>query len=162
MPKTREQIQAETVNRRLRVWKAYQEEKSQGLADDAALKQALILGIPEREPGWKSRPRQLELWKKHDLWPPPELSHADALRFRKPPLSEAELLRRAKEILMQDVTVAERPTTAPGRLSTLKTQMLAARFPVDLVEELEALGGRKSHHMEKALRLYLKLMKEEA
>jgi len=76
-------------------------------------------------------------------------------------LSDDEIIRRAKEILMKDVFVAERPTTAKGRESTLKTSMIAARFPNDLVTELKALGGRVSHHLEKALRLYLKVLKSE-
>jgi len=62
---------------------------------------------------------------------------------------------------MKDVFVAERPTTAKGRESTLKTSMIAARFPNDLVTELKALGVRVSHHLEKALRLYLKVLKSE-
>jgi len=75
-------------------------------------------------------------------------------------LSDKEMLRKVKDMLDR-IEIAERPTTAPGRESTLKTLPIAARFPKALVEELEALPGRKSHHLEKALTLYLRAIKSE-
>ena len=75
-------------------------------------------------------------------------------------LSDEELLRKVKAML-DKIEIAERPTTARGRESTLKTGMIAARFPKTLIEELEALPGRKSHHLEKALTLYLRAIKSE-
>jgi hypothetical protein len=80
--------------------------------------------------------------------------HSDTL------LSDKEILRKVKAML-NSIEIAERPTTAPGRESTLKTLPIAARFPKALVEELEALPGRKSHHLEKALTLYLRAIKSE-
>ncbi len=62
--------------------------------------------------------------------------------------------------MLDHIEIAERPgDTAPGRKSALQTKMVAARFPVALVEQLEALPGRKSHHLEKALMLYLRVIK---
>lgn len=77
-----------------------------------------------------------------------------------PGLTDAEILARAKAILMEDIEPAKRPLTAPGRESTLATKPVAARFPEDLLKELKALGEPVSHHLERAVRLYLKMMKE--
>ena len=150
--------------------------------ETTAIDQALRKVLPRGTKGSDNRPRELEQWKKYNLWPPPEVrgpDDVDAAPQPKAPvsdkarsavavrqgisraqeLSEAQSILHAKEILMRDIDVAERPTTAKGRPSTLKTVMIAGRFPAELVAELEALGGRKSHHLEKALKLYLKMVK---
>jgi hypothetical protein len=176
MPKGRnrtpDELAEETIHRRLVAWELYHE-----------INQALRKVLPRGAKGSDNRPRELEQWKKYNLWPPPEVEPpadvAAAPQPTAPPsdetrttavrqsmsraqeLSEAQIILQAKEILMRDIDVAERPTTAKGRPSTLKTVMIAGRFPSDLVAELEALGGRKSHHLEKALRLYLKMLKQE-
>lgn len=86
-------------------------------------------------------------------------SPAEKKRKIQTPHKEAELLREIKGML-DEIKIAERPgDTAPGRKSALQTKMVAARFPVELVQELEALPGRKSHHLERALMLYLRVMK---
>ena len=73
-------------------------------------------------------------------------------------IPETDLLLKVKEMLSK-VEVTERPgDTAPGRKSTLQTKLIAARFPVDLIEKLDTLGGKRSHHLEKALMLYLRAM----
>lgn len=77
----------------------------------------------------------------------------------KEPVTNEEILKQAKELLMQDVYVAERPVTAKGKPSTLPTTQIATRLPNDLLEELRALGGRMSNHVEMAVRLYLKVIK---
>ena len=63
--------------------------------------------------------------------------------------------------MLDDIQVAVRPVgvTAKGRPTTFPTKMVAARFPTAMVEELEALEGPKSYHLEKALMLYLKALK---
>ncbi len=44
---------------------------------------------------------------------------------------------------------------------TLQTRRLSIRLPAELVESLEKLGGKRSLHMEKALKIYLDAVKEE-
>jgi hypothetical protein len=74
--------------------------------------------------------------------------------------NEAELLEKIRAML-DTIEPAERPVgaTAKGRYSPLKTKLVALRLPVTLNDELGALGGLKSRHIEKALMLYLKAMK---
>jgi hypothetical protein len=73
-----------------------------------------------------------------------------------------ELLRRMRAMI-DHIQVADRGTTAPGRKrdEALKTQQIGARLPVKLVEELKALPGRFSHHIEKAIALYLKALRAD-
>ena len=175
----------ETQQQRFVGWELYQENLRSGMDEQTAIREALLKVLPRGTKGSDNRDRELEQWKKHKLWPPPEIeghdrrttSHqltgapsgkvqpSDSVKHHDArcheALSEADILRRAKEILMRNIDVAERPTTAKGRPSTLPTIMIAARFPTDLVAQLEALGGRKSHHLEKALKLYLKIVKQE-
>jgi hypothetical protein len=176
MPKRRhrkpDELAQDTTHQRLVAWELYHENLRSGMDETTAINQALRKVLARGTKGSDNRPRELEQWKKYELWPPPEieepaedkssvsvLKHRDADACQE--LSEADILTRAKEILMRDIDVAERPTTAKGRPSTLPTTMIAARFPTELVNQLEALGGRKSHHLEKALKLYLKLINEE-
>ena len=70
---------------------------------------------------------------------------------RVPPLVEVKRM-------IQELQVSERPQTAPGLKSTLQTTLIAARFPSTLVERLDALGGKRSHHLEKALMVYLRAL----
>jgi len=200
--RSHDEIQAESVRHRVVAWQIYQKNLRAGMDEPASIKDALRKALPQGVQGSTNRNRELQLWKYHRLWPPPEVevdSHrqtpldgatpadrfeetisltaeeqaqtmwhagkSSAVKHRETPevtaLPDTEILHRAKEILMKDVFVAERPTTAKGRQSTLPTTMIAARFPDDLVVELKALGGRLSHHLEKALRLYLKVIKAE-
>jgi hypothetical protein len=163
-----------------------------------AIKGALRKALPHGVKGASNRSRELQMWKDHKLWPPPELEQSihrqppydgsasseniedktdadyhretpidggeqvtvpDTGRHREASLTDDEILKRAKKILMQDVYVAERPVTAKGKPSTLPTTQIAGRFPNELIEELRSLGGRMSNHLEKALRLYLKIIK---
>jgi len=190
------------MDQRLLAWQVHQDNLRAGMAEQLSIKKALLKALPTGTHGSTNRSRELQLWKDHDLWPPPEKDQAhrrqtpldvaassdpmeETMRMttdeqletmwyagksadvrhretpQKPGLSDAEILLRAKELLMKDVFVAERPTTAKGRDSTLPTTMIAGRFPNDLVAELKALGGRVSHHLERALRLYLKVLKTE-
>ena len=73
-------------------------------------------------------------------------------------------VRIVKELnnMLNSIEVAERPVTARGRHSTLKTKHVAAKIPEDLFDSLEALPGRRSHHIEKALRLYIKVLEEQS
>jgi hypothetical protein len=51
--------------------------------------------------------------------------------------------------------------TAPNRKSLVKGKMIAVRLHPHLFDALEELGGKKSQHIEKALRLYLLAMRAE-
>jgi hypothetical protein len=74
--------------------------------------------------------------------------------------SEEETLKKMNELL-KDIQATPRPVgaTGKGKYTTLKTKMIAARLPVALAEELEALEGPKSGHIERAVKLYLKVLK---
>jgi hypothetical protein len=188
MPKGRhrkpDELAQDTTDQRLVAWELYHENLRSGMDETAAINEALRKVLPRGTKGSDNRPRELEQWEKYNLWPPPEVEGpagvdaapqptappsdkarpATAVKqrvSRAQALSEAQIILQAKEILMRNIDVAERPTTAKGRPSTLPTTMIAGRFPTELVRQLEALGGRKSHHLEKALKLYLKLIKEE-
>ncbi len=179
-----DELAEDTTHQRLVAWELYHDNLRSGMDETTAINQALRKVLPTGTKGSDNRPRELEQWKKYNLWPPPEVegpadvgvspqstappsdeappATTDKQRVsRAQVLSEAQIILQAKEILMRDIDVAERPTTAKGRPSTLRTTMIAGRFPNELVNELEALGGRKSHHLEKALKLYLKLIKKE-
>lgn len=137
-----------------------------GLSEKAALAQVL----PDDRNRWK----KLKLWKDKGLWPVPDSelsakkglqSESNTARHRLSPsddVSEGELLRRIR-IMLESIEPAERPigATAKGRKSPLQTKMIALRIPEALYDELEALEGPKSRHVEKAIMLYLKAMKNE-
>jgi hypothetical protein len=169
-----DELAHESQQQRFVGWELYQENLRSGMDEQTATRQALLKVLPRGTKGSDNRAKELAQWKKYKLWPPPEIRDSDgtespanktndadiqsAANTNQEP-SENEIIRCAKEILMRNIDVAERPTTAKGRPSTLPTIMVAARFPSDLVAQLEALGGRKSHHLEKALKLYLKIVK---
>jgi hypothetical protein len=70
-------------------------------------------------------------------------------------------LRRVRA-MVDRINVMERPVTAPGKSKPedFKTAAIGARLPVRLVEELRALPGRTSHHIERAVALYLRVVRE--
>ena len=78
-------------------------------------------------------------------------------------LSEKEILRGVREIL--DTVQVHHKEWTGGRLkkySTIKTKLIAGRMPVDLINDINRLKGSKTFHLERALRLYVKVMKETA
>ena len=76
--------------------------------------------------------------------------------------SESEVLEAMKAML-NEIEIPERiGLTAPNRESPIKSGMLAARFPKELIDELKALPGPVSRHLERAARLYLLILKKEA
>lgn len=224
--RTPDKIRSDSKATRIKAWNEYHELKKT-MPDDQAIATALRKADPSKDDPYysqfhPSKPRELLVWQKHGLWPPPELKEhgkegtpltmsdtlemtqeeiqealqysrkpqtpddkpptsdsdrqritygltsqiepaigsLDDVKHRKAVLPEIELLLKVKEML-NNIEVAERPTTAKGRKSSLETGMIAARFPKTLIEELEALPGRKSHHLEKALTLYLRALKSE-
>jgi hypothetical protein len=44
------------------------------------------------------------------------------------------------------------------KYSTFKTRVIAGRLPVELINEINRLKGSKTFHLERALRLYVKVM----
>ncbi len=44
------------------------------------------------------------------------------------------------------------------KYSTVETRVFAGRLPVDLINEIHKFKGFNTYHLEKALRLYVKVM----
>lgn len=73
--------------------------------------------------------------------------------------SEKEILQGARKVL-ETIEVHHKEWTG-GRLkkySTVKTRVLAGRLPVDLLNEVHRFKGSNTYHLERALRLYVKVM----
>lgn len=64
--------------------------------------------------------------------------------------------------LLKDIKVVDRGITWKGKTADVPTKFIGARIPVDLVQQVEELGRPLSNHVEKALRLYLMLVKAGA
>jgi hypothetical protein len=166
--KTTQEMAARTRHLRLEVHRLMAEES---LSENEALRKAL--------PGDRNRTKKLQRWKDNGLWPVSESEIggiAEQLKSGSKPkvhsdrqcneplneLPENELLRRVRSMLY-NIEPAERPigATAKGRKSPLQTTMIAIRIPTNLDEELKALGGLKSRHIEKAIMLYIRAMRAE-
>lgn len=152
----------ETTKIRLEVHRRMVEED---LSENEALRQVL--------PDDRNRTKKLRHWKEKGLWPVTEagnqgsgLPEEDTSDIQcmspKDTETEAELLRKVRA-MVDAIEPAERPVgaTAKGRKSPLQTIMIAIRIPTALDEELKALGGLKSRHVEKAIMLYLRAMRTE-
>jgi hypothetical protein len=57
--------------------------------------------------------------------------------------------------LLQEIQLEPRSYTARGRKQVRKTARISCSLPAELVERLDKLGNARSHHVEKALKLYL-------
>jgi hypothetical protein len=164
--KTTEQLAEETLKIRLEVHRRMVEGN---LSENEALRQVL--------PTDRNRTKKLRLWRKKGLWPLPESgtvgtvaqvgstlpndSNSAIQRMSVTDgLTETELLKKVRAML-DTIEPAQRPVgaTAKGRKSPLQTTMIAIRIPTVLDEELKSMGGLKSHHIEKAIMLYLKAMR---
>jgi hypothetical protein len=81
--------------------------------------------------------------------------------YDEPELSEKEILRRVRKIL-DSIEVHHREWTG-GRTrrkySIIKTKIIAGRLPVDLLNEIHKFKGSNTYHLERALRLYVKVMR---
>jgi len=76
-----------------------------------------------------------------------------------PELPEQEILQSVRKILAK-IEVHHKEWTG-GRMkkySTVKTRVFAGRLPVDLINQIHQFKGSNTYHMEKALRLYVKVM----
>jgi hypothetical protein len=142
-------------------------------------------GLPEAEallevyPNDRNRRKNFRRWKKNGLWPVPSLElqeHGTSQSAKASEsdinsdihcynssvteeLSEKALLLRLRGMLDKIEVIERVGLTAPNRKSPLKTTMIAIRVPESLDEELKALKGPKSRHIEKAIILYVKAMK---
>lgn len=61
-------------------------------------------------------------------------------------------------MLLQEVQLDPRSYTARGRQQMRETARISCSLPADVVKRLDRLGNARSHHVEKALKLYLLLM----
>jgi len=61
-------------------------------------------------------------------------------------------------MLLQEVQLDPRSYTARGRQQVRETARISCSLPADVVKRLDSLGNARSHHVEKALKLYLLLM----
>jgi hypothetical protein len=76
-----------------------------------------------------------------------------------PELSEKEILKRALKIL-DTIQVHEKEWTGgrTKKYAILKKRVFAGRLPVDLLNEIHKFKGSNTYHLERALRLYVKVM----
>ena len=63
--------------------------------------------------------------------------------------------------LLQEVQLDPRSYTARGRQQVRATARISCSLPADVVKRLDRLGSARSHHVEKALKLYLILMEQK-
>jgi|GEM_PF-3531992 len=67
---------------------------------------------------------------------------------------------KAAWMLLQEVQLDPRSYTARGRQQVRETARISCSLPADVVKRLDSLGNARSHHVEKALKLYLLLIEE--
>jgi hypothetical protein len=68
---------------------------------------------------------------------------------------------RAAWMLLQEVQLDPRSYTARGRQQVRETARISCSLPADVVRRLDSLGNARSHHVEKALKLYLLLIEDK-
>ena len=130
----------------------------------------------------------LNVWKKYGLWPPSEqilsggalgedlsrnegrnglkfirggASRIDRRLVHSSEITEREILQGVKKIL-DSIEVHHKEWTG-GRnrkYSTFKTRVIAGRLPIEVINQINRLKGSKTFHLERALRLYVMVMKE--
>ncbi len=65
---------------------------------------------------------------------------------------------KAAWALLQGVELDQRSYTARGRQQIRETARISCSLPADVVRRIDRLGSARSHHVEKATKLYLLLM----
>jgi hypothetical protein len=65
---------------------------------------------------------------------------------------------KAAWALLQEVQLDQRSYTARGRQQVRETARISCSVPADVVRRLDKLGSARSHHVERAVKLYLQLM----
>ena len=158
-------------------WRFYQRELEKGIEQ----RKAELLAVKKVYPGDQNSSITLNVWKKYGLWPPSELILSGAIgkdqskngltvirgsarkvrRLIDPSeLSEKEILQRVMRVL-DSIEVHKRQPGTGGRrkiYSTVRTRVIAGRMPVDLLNEIHKFKGSNTYHLERALRLYVKVM----
>jgi hypothetical protein len=71
-----------------------------------------------------------------------------------------EAQMKAAWLLLQEVRLDPRSYTARGRQQVRETARISCSLPADVVKRLDSLGNARSHHVEKALKLYLLLIEK--
>ncbi len=61
-------------------------------------------------------------------------------------------------MLLQEVHLEPCSITARGRQQARETARISCSLPANVVKRLDRLGNARSHHVERALKLYLMLM----
>ena len=86
-----------------------------------------------------------------------DLAHSRILCYVE--LSKKEILQRVK-IILDAIEVHHREWSGgkTRKYSTIKTKVFAGRMPVDLLNEIHKFKGSNAYHLERALRLYVKVM----
>jgi len=76
-----------------------------------------------------------------------------------PKLSEKEILQRVRKFL-ETIQIPEREWTGgrTKKYAILKKRVFAGRLPVDLINQIHQFKGSNTYHLERALRLYVKVM----
>ena len=125
-----------------------------------------------------SRIEKFRNWKRKGLWPPTEKElqkaasegQLDTQELRQLQVGKAETEERRKRLLqvtipllqnMPEDEIARRALENPEVPHIEKTHV-GCRLPTKYVEQLESLGGKKSTHIIKAIRLYLAVEEAEA
>jgi hypothetical protein len=65
---------------------------------------------------------------------------------------------KAAWALLQGVELDQRSYTARGRQQIRETARISCSLPAEVVRRVDHLGSARSHHVEKAIKLYLLLM----
>jgi len=163
-------------------WRFYQRELERG----ADPRQAELRAAKKVYPGDRNSSTTLRIWQEYGLWPPSEeiLNGGDigkdesrhqgknglkvitgaGRKVRRlmdsSEISEKEILQMVREILDKiEVHHKEWSGGRTRKYSTIKTRVLAGRLPVDLLNEIHRFKGSNTYHLERALRLYVKVMK---
>jgi hypothetical protein len=163
-------------------WRFYQRAVETGIEPRKAELQA----VKRVYPGDRNSSTTLRIWREYNLWPPSEgmlsggATGEGESRFQGKnglrvitgtgrqvrrltelgELSEKEILQMVRKML-DSIEVHHKEWTG-GRTrrkySLIKTKIIAGRLPVDLLNEIHKFKGSNTFHLERALRLYVKVM----
>jgi hypothetical protein len=165
-------------------WRHYQREIQKGTDP----RKAELKAVKAVYPGDKNSSSTLRTWKTNGLWPPSEAHEKAApsnkngltvvnggkrklglsalLKASGAPLpstpaelSEKQILQAARKIL-DGIEVPKREWSGgpKKKYSPIKKKVIAARIPVDLLNQIHEFKGTDTYHLERALRLYVKVM----
>lgn len=74
-------------------------------------------------------------------------------------LTDSDLLRLTKDYLNREIRVKDRLWTGCGSKGLNKLKKIEGKIPEDMVDDIRTLSGAVTHHLERAVRLYLKVLK---